>query len=79
MTNDSLPDPTLANGENLPKLESPANSRRWRTGILLAGGAVAGCFALALWNRKALSTLLRDRNQDVASESATVEDTDAIY
>jgi hypothetical protein len=79
MINDSVQNPSVTSGENLPNLEAPANSRRWRTGILLTGGAVAGCFALALWNRKALSALLRNRNQNVASESATVEDSDAIY
>jgi hypothetical protein len=49
-------------------------------GVLLAGGAVVGCFALALWNRKALIALVKDRgNRQEPTETESAEETDAIY
>ena len=50
------------------------------TGVLLAGGAVAGCFALALWNRKALMSLVRNRGHRAEPENGgSADEADAIY
>lgn len=50
------------------------------TGVLLAGGALVGCFALALWNRKALAALVRDRGlRREPEETDAASDGDAIY
>jgi hypothetical protein len=47
---------------------------------LLGGSALVGCFAVALWNRKALLSMVRNRTTPPASAAAEqpAED-DAIY
>lgn len=76
----------LSGNENLPRTEeAPPKVGNGRisgigTGVLLASGAVVGCFALALWNRKALSALLKSRMQKrEATPAGADSDSDVIY
>jgi hypothetical protein len=76
----------LSDGENLPLTEYsppkvvPIRNSRLGTGILLTGGAILGCFALALWNRKALTELVRNRGHRKDPEQTdSATDTEAIY
>ena len=76
----------LKDGENLPLTEDsppkvvPIRNSGLGTGVLLAGGAILGCFALALWNRKALAALVvnRGHRKDPEQASSASHD-DAIY
>ena len=76
----------LISEENLPRTEDPPQKvvqgriLGLKKGALVAGGALVGCFALALWNRKTLSTLARNRGQRKdPSEENSADETDAIY
>ena len=88
--NSAIENKELTDDENLPRTEDgppkvvTGGKSGLRngigTGVLLAGGAVVGCFALALWNRKALTALVRNRGvrrDPVETDSAG--DGDAIY
>jgi hypothetical protein len=72
--------------ENLPRTESSRQKVEKGqiagigAGVLLAGGAIVGCFALALWNRKALMALMKSRGQrKEPAEANSPEDPEAIY
>lgn len=66
-------------GDSPQKVESGRVSG-FKTGALLAGGAVLGCFALALWNRKALTALLKNRGlRNEPAPANPQPDDDAIY
>jgi len=50
------------------------------TGALLGGSALIGCFAVALWNRKALLSMVRSRGgQPEPAAAEQPVDPDAIY
>ncbi|ACO33358.1 hypothetical protein ACP_1235 [Acidobacterium capsulatum ATCC 51196] len=83
---DSHSNQQLNGDSSLPKTEDASikqgNSRlpRVSTGVLLGGSALIGCFAVALWNRKALLSMVRGRGAQ--PEPAAAEqpvDPDAIY
>lgn len=72
--------------ENIPRTEDHPQKVEtgrvtgFKTGALLAGGAVLGCFALALWNRKALTALLKNRGlRNEPAPANPQPDDDAIY
>ena len=76
----------LSEGGNLPLTEDyppkvvPIRKSGLGTGVLLAGGAILGCFALALWNRKALAELVRNRGHRKDPEQTdSARDPEAIY
>lgn len=88
--NSAIENKELSAVENLPRTEyGPPKvvsgkisglGRGIGTGFLLAGGAVVGCFALALWNRKALAALVRNRGVGPdLREADSAKDADAIY
>jgi hypothetical protein len=84
--NSAIQNKELNGQQNLPRTEdTPQKVGSGRiaglgTGVLLAGGAVVGCFALALWNRKALSALLRNRGQKHETPEVNSDgDSEAIY
>jgi hypothetical protein len=84
--NSAIANKELTDEENLPTTEyAPPKAVSGKfsglgTGVLLAGGAVVGCFALALWNRKALMSLVKNRGlQQVPTDADKAEDTDGIY
>jgi hypothetical protein len=76
----------LTTGDNLPTTgDAPPKVVTGKiaglgTGVLLAGGAVVGCFALALWNRRALMALVKSRgHRREPGEMNSDEESDAIY
>ena len=88
--NSAIENKELIQDENLPRNEcDPPKVVKGKisglgmgigTGVLLAGGAVVGCFALALWNRKALAALVRNRGlRRDPEETNSASDGDAIY
>jgi len=84
--NSAIENKELKVEENLPRTEDgPRKVIEGKiagvgTGVLLAGGAIVGCFALALWNRKALMSLVRNRGHRHEPESeGSAEEADAIY
>jgi TctA family transporter len=84
--NSAIQNKELTSKENLPRTEdAPQKVVKGKisgvgTGVLLVGGAIVGCFALAVWNRKALTTLVKNRGHrgDPATASSP-EESDAIY
>jgi len=71
---------TLPNAESVSEKLRRDKFPRVRTGVLLAGSALIGCFAVAVWNRKALVSLVRGRiaqREDAPPEHAGNDD--AIY
>lgn len=71
---------SLPNTEEVSKKMRKSGFPRVGAGVLLTGGALVGCFALAVWNRKALATLLLNRHQqpeEVSSNDSV--NTDVIY
>lgn len=88
--NSAIENKELNSSENLPRTEyDPPKAVKGKisglgsgigTGVLLAGGALVGCFALALWNRKALSALVRNRGQRRDPvEAKPASEADEIY
>ena len=84
--NSAIQNKDLKLEESLPRTESaPQKLGKGKisgvgAGVLLAGGALVGCFALALWNRKALVALLKNRGQRTEPSGAhSQEDPEAIY
>lgn len=84
--NESDKNQQLSNGKSLPNAgdasvkQSTQRFPRVGTGVLLAGSALIGCFAVAVWNRKALVSLVRSRSprrDEAASDRSN--DRDAIY
>lgn len=84
--NSAIENKELTTEENLPRTEdAPRKVIEGKiagvgTGVLLAGGAILGCFALALWNRKALMSLVRNRGHRPEPEGdGSADEADAIY
>lgn len=70
----------LPETEDTPQKVEQRRASGIRTGAILAGGAVVGCFALALWNRKTLAALIKNRGQRrSAAEKDSASDVGAIY
>ncbi|MGC8548315.1 MAG: hypothetical protein ACP5M4_01330 [Acidobacteriaceae bacterium] len=75
-----LPEENLPTTGDVPPKVVTGKFAGLGTGVLLAGGAVVGCFALALWNRKALAALVKNRgHRREPAETDSTDDTDAIY
>ena len=84
--NSAIENKELLSEENLPLTgDAPPKVIKGKfsgvgTGVLLTGGAVLGCFALALWNRKALISLVKNRGHRPELENGgSADETDAIY
>jgi hypothetical protein len=72
------------NDQQIQRSPEPAKSRLstgrpWITGVAVAGGAVLGCFALALWNRKALLSMIGGLNKAKSDPLPEPIDVDAVY
>jgi hypothetical protein len=83
---DSISNQQVIEDDSLPNAGDASTKRlkrrfpQVRTGVLLGGSALIGCFAVALWNRKALLSMVRGRvssPEPAAPDQA--EDPDAIY
>lgn len=84
--NDDMENQQLKSLQDIPNTESISQKvilekiSGLGTGVWLAGGAILGCFALALWNRRALSELVRKRGQPREWPKVdSPDEDDAIY